>query len=95
MARKGQEFNSYTSEFRYKVVMERIKEGKSYRYLGEKYDISKKTVETWVRKYKKQGNLLEQKRGRPKETEEANYKEKYEILKKFLESLEEVEQEKK
>ena len=95
MARKGQEFNSYTSEFRYKVVMERIKEGKSYRYLGEKYGISKKTVETWVRKYKKQGNLLEQKRGRPKETEEANYKEKYKILKKFLESLEEGEQEKK
>ena len=95
MARKGQKFNSYTSEFRYKVVMERIKEGKSYRFLGKKYGISNKTVETWVRKYKKQGNLLERKRGRPKETEEANYKEKYEILKKFLESLEEVEHEKK
>lgn len=95
MARKGQVFNSYTSEFRHKVVMERIKKGSSYRYLGEKYNISKKTVEMWVRKYKKQGNLDEQKRGRPKETEESNYKEKYEILKKFLESLEEVEREKK
>lgn len=95
MARKGQLFKSYTDEFRNKVVMEHIKERKSYRYLGEKYSISKKTVETWVRRYKKQGDLITLKRGRPKQSEETNYKEKYEILKKFLEYLEEVEQEKK
>lgn len=95
MARKGQVFKSYTEEFRIKVVMEHIKEGKSYGYLGEKYSISKKTVETWIRKYNKQGNMRSLKKGRPKQSEESNYKEKYEILKKFLESLEEVEQEKK
>lgn len=95
MAKKGQKFNNYTSEFRHTVAMEKIKKGKSYSYLSEKYGISKKTIGTWVRKYKKQGNLDEQKRGRKKQTKEANYKEKYEILKKFLESLEEGEQEKK
>lgn len=95
MAKKGQKFNNYTSEFRHTVVMEKIKEGKSYSYLAEKYNISKKTIGTWFRKYKKQGNLDEQKRGRTKQTEEANYKEKYEVLKKFLESLEGGEQGKK
>jgi len=94
MAKKGQKFNKYTTEFRNKVVMENVDQGKSYTSLGEKYNISKKTVETWVRRYKKQGHLIEKKKGRPKQSEETNYKEKYEILKKFLESLEGVEQEK-
>ena len=95
MAKKGQKFKKYTTEFRDKVVKEKITEGKSYTSLGEKYGISKKTVETWFRRYKKQGHLIEKKKGRPKQSEETNYKEKYEILKKFLESLEEVEQGKK
>lgn len=95
MAKKGQKFNEYTEEFRLKVTMEHIDTGKTCRYLGEKYNISKKTVETWVRRYRRQGHLAEQERGRPKQDEGTNYKEKYEILKKFLESLEEGEQEKK
>ena len=95
MAKKGQKFKKYSEEFRYKVTLENIQEGKTCRFLGEKYNISKKTVETWVRKYRKLGHLQEQERGRPKETEESNYKEKYEILKKFLKSLEEGKQEKK
>lgn len=95
MARKGQKFNKYSMEFMMKVTMEHIKEGKSCRDLGDKHNISRKTVETWVRRYKIQGNLIEKAKGRPKQSEETNYKEKYEILKKFLESLEEVEREKK
>jgi|GEM_PF-2934953 len=78
-----------------KVTLEHIKEGKPCRYLGEKYSISRKIVETWVRRYKLHENLIEKDKGRPKQNVETNYKEKYEILKKFLESLEEVEQEKK
>ena len=95
MASKGQKFSKYSEEFRTKVTMEHINNGKSCRYLGKKHNISIKTVETWVRKYKSQGHLIDQKRGRPKVTEDTNYKEKYEILKKFLESLEGGEQEKK
>ncbi len=95
MAKKGQKFNKYTKEFRHKVVMEKINQGTSYSTLGRKYNMSWQTIDGWVRKYKKHGNLDEQKRGRAKQSKEINYKEKYEILKKFLGSLEEVEQEKK
>ena len=63
--------------------------------LARKYDISWKTIQTWIRKHRNNGDLAVDNRGRPKESEETNYKEKYEILKKYLEFLEEVEQEKK
>jgi transposase-like protein len=95
MAKKGQKFNKYEPEFRIKVLNEYLKEGKSMRSLSRKYDISWKTIQTWVRKHKNNGDVAADNRGRPKESEEANYKEKYEILKKYLEFLEEVEQEKK
>ena len=95
MAKKGQKFKEYTPEMRHKVVNEKLKEGKSYSYLEKKYDVSRKTIETWCRKYKRKGDLTEDNRGRPKQSEETNYKEKYEILKKYLEFLGEVEQEKK
>jgi transposase-like protein len=95
MAKKGQKFNKYSAEFRHKVVMEKINKGTSYSTLGRKYNMSWQTIDGWVRKYKKQGDLNERKRGKPKQSEETNYKEKYEILKKYLEFLEEVEQEKK
>jgi|LGVF01.2.fsa_nt_gb hypothetical protein len=36
MAKKGQKFNKYTTEFRSKVVMENINQGKSYTSLGKK-----------------------------------------------------------
>jgi len=95
MAKKGQKFNKYTEEQRIKIVNEHIQEKKSLRHLGKKYEISWKTIATWVRKYRSKGHLGELKRGRPRQSEETNYKEKYEILKKYLEFLEEVEQEKK
>jgi len=49
----------YSAEFRSKVEMENINQGKSYTSLGEKYSISKNKLETWVRRYKKQGHLIE------------------------------------
>jgi len=94
MAKKGQEFKTYTEEFRTKVIEENSKEGKSSYFLSRKYEIPKGTVDTWIYQSKRNG-LKRKKRGRHKRSEETNYKEKYEILKKFLGSLEEVEQEKK
>lgn len=44
--------------------MENINQGKSYTSLGEKYSISKKTIETWVRRFKKQGHLIENEKGK-------------------------------
>lgn len=94
MAKKGQEFKKYTEEFRAKVIKENKELGNSANYLSRKYGIPKGTVDTWIYQSKRNGPLR-RKRGRPKQSKEINYKEKYEILKKFLGSLEEVEQEKK
>ena len=86
MASKGQTFNKYKKEFIDKILDE-YKSGKgSSRSLGKKYDISRKTIDTWIRKYINHPELYESKgkKGRPKKTdEEIDYKERYEILKKY------------
>ena len=79
MAKKGQKFNKYSNEFRDKIIDEYFSgnSGGSI-YLGKKYNISNYTIDTWIRKYKKQGNLdndINHTRGRKKE--------RYEILKKY------------
>ena len=86
MAKKGQKFNKYSNEFRDKIINEYFSgnSGGSI-YLGKKYNISNYTIDTWIRKYKKQGNLdndINHTRGRKKE-ENIDYKERYEILKKY------------
>ena len=95
MARKGQKFEKYDIELRLKIVNEKINEGKSYKYLAKEYGMSWKTIETWVRIFRRDGSLDLKTKGRPTQDESIDYKEKYEILKKFQEFLEEVDQEKK
>lgn len=95
MAKKGQKFNKYSLDFKLKILNERVNEGKACRYLAKKYNISRKTIETWERIFKRDGSLDSKKKGRPKKDEKIDYQEKYEILKKFQEFLEEVDQEKK
>ena len=95
MAKKGQQFKKHDLDLTLKIVNEKINEGKSYLYLSEKYGVSKGTIKNWVHKFKKEGSLGTKKRGRPTSDENIDYKEKYEILKGFLEFLEEVDQEKK
>ncbi len=93
MAKKGQKFNKYTLEFK-KEVIEKYFEGKGAITLGKEYDIPYKTINTWIQKYRIEGTIEPKKRtGRPKG--KTNYKEKYEILKKFQNFLKEVDQEKK
>lgn len=95
MARKGQKFEKFSKEIRLKVVHEKINEGKSYSYLSKKYGMNSKTIETWVRIFRRDGSLDVKKRGKPKQDSTQDYKEKYEILKKFQGFLKEVDQEKK
>lgn len=83
MASKGQKFNQYTPEFRNEIVLQYLNENKSYGYLANVYGISKKTIETWVRKYKQGNSLMSDNRGRPKKEEVIDYKERYEILKNY------------
>ena len=76
----------YSTEFKQKIIDE-YKSGKSggYKRVAQKYGLSDDTVYHWVVKDRKQGNQenIPYKRvGRTKE-ENINYKERYEILKKY------------
>ena len=86
MAKKGQKFNKYSDEFKYKIINEYLDgQNGGSRVLSKKYNISYKTINTWIDKYKRQGNLendINHTRGRKKE-ENIDYKERYEILKKY------------
>ena len=76
----------FSNEFKEMVVNE-YKSGTSggYFQVAKKYNIDNSTVWHWIIKDRKQGNQIndiEKKRGRTKE-ENINYKERYEILKKY------------
>jgi transposase-like protein len=87
MAKKGQVFNNYTDAEREQITLEVIDGKENMHSAGRKYNISWKTIETWVRKYKRQGTTLQLKpKGRPKTshlTEIEKLKLENEILKKF------------
>lgn len=97
MALKGQKFIKYSDETK-NTILNELKDGYSCRFLSKKYSISEKTISTWQQKlwhpekYPNQGL----KRGRPKSKDLTNedYKERYEILKKYQAFLK-AQQEKK
>lgn len=85
MARKGQKFKSYTDEERIKIVNEYLNNEATPSMLSYKYNISRKTIWNWITKYKTKGYDLKSKnylKGRRKE-ENIDYKERYQILKKY------------
>ena len=88
MAKKGQAFQKYDNDKLKIEVLNKYLSGISSTYLQNQYGIPKGTIKTWANKYKKQGNLsndIFHKRGRQKESEltKEDYKERYEILKKY------------
>ena len=98
MASKGQKFNKYTEDIINEVLNE-LKIGKSSLQISRERNIPAKTIRTWKLKrilhselYPNQG----QKRGRPKESNltKEDWKERYEILKKYQAFLK-AQQEKK
>ena len=77
--------NKYTNEFKKKIVDEYISGSESFYSLERKYNIPNSSIKNWYYNfYKKDINILELKenRGRKKE-EDIDYKERYEILKKY------------
>lgn len=94
MASKGQKFQKVPLETRYHIVKLHLNEGKSTSYLALQYGVSRNTVETWVRIYKRDGGLDVRHKGRPI-TSEMDYKERYTILKKYLTYLKEVDDSRK
>ncbi len=88
MAKKGQKFNNYTKEFKEEILNKYFNENVSAGALARKYNISRNTIFTWI--YKSQSGNKEltdtkaTRTGRPKkEIGEIDYKERYEILKKY------------
>ena len=82
MAKKGQKFNKYTPEQRKEILDKYFSGQASQGFLAKEYGISRNTIKTWINAYKQDIPLGYQKKGRPKE-ENIDYKERYEILKKF------------
>ena len=76
----------YSTEFKQRIIDE-YKSGKSggYKRVAQKYGLSDDTVYHWVIKDRKQGNQenLPYIRGRGPKEEGIDYKERYEILKKY------------
>ena len=88
MARKGQKFKTYSKEIKSEVVRKYIEEYIPAKALGEEYGIPTNTVKNWAYKAKQGKDLLVDHRqfssGRPKKDDEnVDYKERYEILKKY------------
>ena len=79
----------YDINLKNKVVNDYFSNEGGVIYLGKKYNISSNTIQHWINKQKIQGNQIndiDNLRGRPKE-ENIDYKERYEILKKFQEFI--------
>ena len=82
MASKGQKFKKYSPEFKEKILSEYLS-GKSSAYLSKKYDVPCETIRMWS--YNIRHGKAGGKRGRPKYKNLTleDYKERYEILKKY------------
>jgi transposase len=95
MAKKGQVFQKVPLETKLKIVKMHLEEGRSAQTLAREYKVSVKTIGTWIQIYKRDGGLDVRKRGRTKGYKQPDYKERYEILKKFTAYLKEVDAKKK
>ena len=86
MAKKGQKFNSYIFDVK-EMVLDEYKEKHNIKYLSEKYNIPSGTIKTWTSKLNHPEKYIGQvqKRGRKKEANltKEDWKERYEILKKY------------
>ena len=85
MATKGQKFQKWDNNL-VEIIKNELKNGHSARELARKYNIPRGTISNWQQeqrypeKYQKSGT-----RGRPKEKDltKEDWKERYEILKKY------------
>lgn len=96
MAKKNQKYRKYTDEEREFITQEYFKGG-NQGYLFKKYGISQGTLKTWKRKYKRDGNTIPNKKGRPKLsglTELEKLRLENDILKKFQAFLKAQQEEK-
>jgi transposase len=84
MALKGQKFCKYSNDIK-NEVLDKIKSGMSISYLAKQYNIPRGTVCTWTDMKNHPEKVLGLRQGRQKEKDltKEDYKERYEILKKY------------
>ena len=89
MASKGQKFKKYTPELKNKILKEYFSGEGTPASLSSKYDVPVDTAWTWISKTKKDIDVkVDHRPGRSGRVKEKNltledYKERYEILKKY------------
>lgn len=92
MASKGQKFNKYSNNLK-ELIINDLSNGKSYTELSRKYNVPAKTISTWQQKlrhpdkYPNQG--LKKGRNNKNHLTKDDWKERYEILKKYQAFLKE------
>jgi Transposase. len=92
MASKGQKFNKYSNNLK-ELIINELSNGKSYTELSRKYNVSAKTISTWQQKlrhpekYPNQG--LKKGPNNKNNLTKDDWKERYEILKKYQAFLKE------
>ena len=88
MAKKGQKFKHHTVEFKAEIMRKHLEENVPASTLEREYGVSRKTIHNWVHKQKKGIDIFTDHRqfgtGRPRNDDtNVDYKERYEILKKY------------
>ena len=89
MASKGQKFAKYSPEIKEIILKEYFENQEGMRPLGRKYGIPYESIKNWVRKAKCNIDTMfdhrKENKGRPKNNGLTleDYKERYEILKKY------------
>ena len=86
MASVGQKFQKYSNDTK-EMILNDIRKGISFPAISQKYNVPKGTIMTWSHKFRRPDLYPNQgqKKGRPKEKDltKEDYKERYEILKKY------------
>ena len=83
MGTKGQKYNKYSLELKNEIIDKYYSGNYSSRYLAKEYGISYKTIDTMIYRYRHPELVKTGKKGRTKKEEDIDYKERYEILKKY------------
>ena len=84
MPLKGQKFKKYSIEEKERII-KKYNKGISSTYLEKEYGVSNNTIRQWKYKLRKAGTLENKKKGRisEKNLTKEDWKERYEILKKY------------
>ena len=85
MATKGQKFQKYSNDLKQEIIQKYLNGEGTSRSLGKEYGISYKSIDTMIYRYRHPELKTGKKRGRPKETSltKEDWKERYEIVKKY------------